>query len=97
MGLSTGEILLIVLVFILLFGAKSIPDLAKGFGKGMSELKKVKDEISREINSDNELVNTAKQVKRTIVETGEELKSDFLKSDIAKDAEEISKNLNKKM
>ena len=34
-GLGTGEIILIVLVFLLLFGAKRIPDLMKSMGKGV--------------------------------------------------------------
>ena len=38
------EIILIVLVILILFGAKKIPDLAQGIGKGLREFKKaVKD------------------------------------------------------
>ncbi len=51
-NLGTGEILLIVLAILLLFGAKKIPELAKGLGKGMSEFKKglkdVQDNITQE-------------------------------------------------
>ena len=36
---GTTEILLILFVVILLFGAKRIPDLAKGIGKGIREFK----------------------------------------------------------
>lgn len=39
-NLGAGEIILIVLVILILFGAKKIPELAKGLGKGMSEFKK---------------------------------------------------------
>jgi sec-independent protein translocase protein TatA len=39
-NLGAGEIILIVLVVLLLFGAKKIPELARGLGKGMSEFKK---------------------------------------------------------
>lgn len=39
-GLGWTEILLIVLVILLLFGAKRIPDLMRSLGKGVSELKK---------------------------------------------------------
>ncbi|KAA0238467.1 MAG: twin-arginine translocase TatA/TatE family subunit, partial [Chlorobiota bacterium] len=39
-NLGAGEIILIVLVVLLLFGAKKIPELARGIGKGMSEFKK---------------------------------------------------------
>ena len=38
--LGTGEIIMIVLVILLLFGAKKIPELAQGLGKGMKEFKK---------------------------------------------------------
>lgn len=38
-GLGAGEIFLLVLVILLLFGAKRIPDLARGIGKGIKEFK----------------------------------------------------------
>lgn len=38
--LGTTEIILIVLVVILLFGGKKIPELMKGLGQGMREFKK---------------------------------------------------------
>ena len=37
MGLGTTEILLIIVVIVLLFGAKRIPDLARAFAARMSE------------------------------------------------------------
>lgn len=39
-NLGFGEILLIALVFLLLFGAKRIPEIAGSFGKGIKEFKK---------------------------------------------------------
>lgn len=41
------EMLLILLVVILLFGAKKIPELAKGLGKGIKEFKDAKEEGAR--------------------------------------------------
>jgi sec-independent protein translocase protein TatA len=38
-GLGGGEIFLLVLIILLLFGAKRIPDLARGLGKGIKEFK----------------------------------------------------------
>ena len=38
-GLGTGEIILIVVVILLLFGAKRIPDLMKSMGKGVKSFK----------------------------------------------------------
>ncbi|HRP02532.1 MAG TPA: twin-arginine translocase TatA/TatE family subunit [Candidatus Kapabacteria bacterium] len=39
-GLGSTEIILIVLVLVLLFGAKKIPELMKGLGSGIKEFKK---------------------------------------------------------
>ncbi len=48
-GIGTWEILLIFLVVLLVFGAKRIPEIARGMGKGITEFKRavrdVKDEI----------------------------------------------------
>lgn len=40
------EIILIVLVLVLLFGGKKIPELMRGIGQGMKEFKKAKDDPS---------------------------------------------------
>jgi sec-independent protein translocase protein TatA len=39
-GLSTMELLIVVLVIVLLFGASKIPQLMRGMGEGISEFKK---------------------------------------------------------
>ncbi|GAB4318667.1 MAG: twin-arginine translocase TatA/TatE family subunit [Candidatus Zixiibacteriota bacterium] len=39
-GLGVQEMLLILLAIVFLFGAKKIPEIARGLGKGMSEFKK---------------------------------------------------------
>ena len=49
-GLGTGEILIILFIILLLFGAKKLPGLAKGLGKGVSEFKKASNEIKEEVN-----------------------------------------------
>ncbi|MAP61693.1 MAG: twin-arginine translocase TatA/TatE family subunit [Candidatus Marinimicrobia bacterium] len=51
---GTFEIILIILAIILLFGAKKIPEIARGLGKGLKEFKKAKDEVSESLNSDKE-------------------------------------------
>ncbi len=48
-NLGAGEIVLIVLVILLLFGAKKIPELAQGLGKGMKEFKKSLKDVEEEI------------------------------------------------
>jgi sec-independent protein translocase protein TatA len=53
-SLGATEIVLIVLVFVLLFGAKKIPELMRGLGSGLKEFKKAANEISDENESKSE-------------------------------------------
>lgn len=40
-----------MIVVLLLFGAKKIPEVARGLGKGLNEFKKATDDIKKEINN----------------------------------------------
>ena len=51
-GIGGPEVLLIVLVVLLFFGAKRIPDLMKGLGKGVKSFKEGINGIEKEINAD---------------------------------------------
>ena len=42
---------LILLIVLVLFGAKKIPELFKGLGQGMNEFRKAREEFDREIRS----------------------------------------------
>jgi sec-independent protein translocase protein TatA len=53
-NLGAGEIILIVLVILLLFGAKKIPELARGLGKGMNEFKRGLKDVEKEIKDADE-------------------------------------------
>ena len=46
---GTGEIILIVLVILLLFGGKKIPELMKGVGKGVKSFKEGLNEVEKQI------------------------------------------------
>lgn len=48
-GIGAQELLLIFLVILLLFGAKRIPEIAHGLGKGMREFRKAMKEAQDEI------------------------------------------------
>jgi sec-independent protein translocase protein TatA len=47
--LSGPHIILILLVVLLLFGGKKIPELMRGLGRGIREFKDAKDNVAREI------------------------------------------------
>ena len=62
------EIVIIMLVVVMLFGSKKIPELARGLGKGLRELKDASDDIKREIRS------TATSVKEEVQKVEKDLK-----------------------
>ena len=48
-NLGSGEVLLIFLGILLLFGAKKLPELARGLGKGINEFKDAVENGKKEI------------------------------------------------
>ena len=48
-NLGTGEIILILLIVLIFFGAKKIPELAQGLGKGLREFRKAAKDIQDEV------------------------------------------------
>jgi len=70
---SGPHIILIVLVVLLLFGGKKIPELMRGLGRGIREFKDAKDNVSREIedhiNDDRKTTTTTTTAKATTSST----------------------------
>lgn len=55
MSLGWPEIILILIVVLLLFGANRIPEIARSLGKATKEFKRARDEFAEEIkNADND-------------------------------------------
>ncbi len=50
-GLGTPEIILIAIVILVLFGAKKIPELMQGLGKGIKEFKKASSDIEKDLSN----------------------------------------------
>lgn len=48
-GIGLQEILVILLIVLLLFGAKRIPEVAQGLGKGIREFKKAARDIQQDV------------------------------------------------
>ena len=53
-NLGTGEIIIIAIVVLLLFGGRKIPELMKGLGKGIKNFKEGVKGIEDDITGDNE-------------------------------------------
>jgi sec-independent protein translocase protein TatA len=50
-NLGGGEIILILAIVLILFGAKKLPELAKGLGQGIREFKKATREVTDEVQN----------------------------------------------
>ncbi|MBK5720747.1 twin-arginine translocase TatA/TatE family subunit [Dysgonomonas sp. Marseille-P4677] len=54
-NLGTGEIIIIAIVVLLLFGGKKIPELMKGIGKGVKNFKDGVNGLEDDINGTNNI------------------------------------------
>lgn len=61
--LGGWEIVLILAVVLILFGAKKVPELARGLGQGIREFKKASREVTEEINAAADDASPAQQKK----------------------------------
>jgi len=59
-GLGGWEIMVILLVVLVFFGANKIPEIARGMGKGIREFKDATKEIKKEVESGVNLEDTKK-------------------------------------
>ena len=66
-SLGGGEIFIILLVILLLFGSKRIPEIARGLGKGIRQFKDATNDIQQDLN------DSIKDVKQDIEKTKKEL------------------------
>ncbi len=64
-GIGTTELIIIMFIILLIFGAKKLPELAQGLGKGIREFKRASNDIQEEltINKDDQPKNDSESVK----------------------------------
>lgn len=62
-GLGTPEIILIAIVILVLFGAKRIPELMQGIGKGVKEFKKAASDVEKDIKGTADIDKEKKEEK----------------------------------
>src|SRR5438046_10471113 len=51
MNLAGPDLIVILLIILVLFGAKKLPEIAKGMGQAVKEFQKAKDEFSDELHN----------------------------------------------
>lgn len=60
-GLGAGEIIVIALIVLLLFGGRKIPELMRGLGRGVREFKDAQDGIKEELDDSVKKAEAKKQ------------------------------------
>ncbi|MGQ1946198.1 twin-arginine translocase TatA/TatE family subunit [Geofilum sp. OHC36d9] len=80
-GISMGEVVLVFLVVLMLFGSRKIPELARALGKGMNEFRKAADDIKREFET------AADDLKEDLSEIGQGVRQEA--SELHKDAQTL--------
>lgn len=64
LNMGGGEIMLIMLVVLLLFGGKKLPELARGLGKGIREFKDASEGVKREIHRNINAATAEEEIKQ---------------------------------
>lgn len=64
LNIGGGEIALIMVAILLLFGGKKLPELARGLGKGIREFKDASEEVKREIHRNINAVTTEEEERK---------------------------------
>ena len=59
---GSGEILLIVIAIFIIFGPSKIPEMARGLGKFINEIKRASEDIKTEINREADRIDREKKL-----------------------------------
>jgi sec-independent protein translocase protein TatA len=71
-GIGGGEFFFIILVVLMLFGSDKIPEIARGLGRGMQQLKDATNDIKSEIHKSADVEG----IKKSFTEIGSGLDTD---------------------
>lgn len=70
-GISFNELLIVLALALIILGPDKLPELARTLGKGLGELKRATDDVTKTIMEDTGLKETAESLKRSVkVDTG---------------------------
>lgn len=94
--ISGAEIFFIMFIVVMVFGADKIPDIARGLGKGMRQLKDATEDIKREIqkSADKQGIDTSfvKDIKKDFDDVKKNI-SDGISTDLKKGVDQVKKSV----
>lgn len=84
-GIGGGEMFVIILVALMLFGSDKIPEIARALGKGMRQLKDATNDIKHEISKSAEVDD----IKRTFTDLGDSSVPKQIQGEVEKAKQDI--------
>jgi len=75
--IGAPEVMIVILIVVMLFGADKIPEIARGLGKGMRQVKDATNDIKREINNSAEKHNIDLDVTKDIKKEIDDVKENI--------------------
>ena len=75
--IGAPEVFIILLIVVMVFGADKLPDIARGLGKGMRQIKDATNDIKKEINDTAKNNNVDLEVTKDIEKEINEVKDDL--------------------
>jgi TatA/E family protein of Tat protein translocase len=75
-GIGTTELIIIMFIILLIFGAKKLPELAQGLGKGIREFKKASNDIQEELSMNQQDEKIKSHEPESTNDTKDDSKSD---------------------
>ncbi len=64
--IGTPEVFVIMLIVVMVFGADKIPEIARGLGKGMRQIKDATNDIKKEINDSSKIKDFDRNIAKDI-------------------------------
>jgi sec-independent protein translocase protein TatB len=61
-GMGAGELIMILVIALLIFGPKKLPELAKGIGKALREFRRASTDLQEQLSVDNEIGAAVREV-----------------------------------
>jgi TatA/E family protein of Tat protein translocase len=80
------EMVFILIIVVLLFGAKKLPELARGLGRSLGEFKKARDEFERELHSSASEVEVKTPLDKQAAQPAPEPAQGIVRAEDAKEA-----------
>nr|WP_206080389.1 MULTISPECIES: twin-arginine translocase TatA/TatE family subunit [Mangrovimonas] len=77
MFIGTPEVIFILFIVVLVFGADKIPEVAKGLGKGMRMLRDASNDIKSEINNSSDKMGIDTNITKDVQDELNKVKDDL--------------------